>query len=1057
VWFLHKALRTHGYDQTIREPLWGKPLNTVSWEVGDVVVPFSQSQKSDMEDTDVLDTRDCFGRIAAEAKDPSPSPRPRGRKADTVLVEFIDPTFGRAVGVMNALEDASDSAIEVRRVSVDRLQHGYGGLGQFGVFKTDADAIKKSIPDTKLHTELSLHARGSDAESPKSASVVINSRLRAEIEGVSCLDPISIQSVAKTCEKQPSVCSSAFSSGLCDAIISAVNLAEQNVKMGKVNDRMGVAVSSLGLLSSILCKGLLSVGDESAPPTEDSEMYHEDEDLNLSAVLAEASLPLYDGSAIIAEGRRPSNAARADPLDILAARRARARGPLFRARARHNNSTSPRSPRDELNIDGEAHADTRIAICNGLLRNSLPWLEACLRLSDDRSKAKAGSESLLSRMTNARDEHGMSLLLLAITFGCSRDIVHRLILSEANISKTEITAAAVSNQPHLLSILLQHAVCPTQLIESLHVSPEVAAVFRDAEAKQKIHEQALRRKAEAFLSTLIVSLCRLANTCRPRSPRVQRFGRAASEALVGNVLLRALFENQRKALAAASPRRRKHSGSAQLLSDDSERLSLTTGAPWGTGDSEVFASASAMSPNHGILLGLPGQFFSSDGFQDGSPQERHDRLSALLSLVEALLWSNDEDSAAAGLTILRTLLEGITLSDLSCEIDRYGLRDLMSAHELIAGRHLADIKSRVDNTKALQTDSEVTRDGSRANKKRPRQHLAASTPSADDGVVRCPKSHVAELHLTKHSSFRCDLCGKGVLRDRPMHGCRECDWDACETCTNKVEGGIVKWGHILELAEACRKVLDDTEGVHTPADDADGMKMDESFDSSTKTSARPDFSTLARQLRLRDESSLADVALNMESSDRMTNHEFVTFALPALHSALVDTHGVTGNDRFCFKALESFSDLVESAASAEAPGDDDMSVDEIHAQDDEVGMADSYGRAPLVLANRVPSVALRRMQDILSFSENMSVLHVLWDKNPDGALMSFNGSRLKSLTKPIEVKLSPWRPPHVAALSVAAEDTTVFVEPLVPSTELERHVIRAGTIENEKYLSFCRR
>jgi len=134
------------------------------------------------------------------------------------------------------------------------------------------------------------------------------------------------------------------------------------------------------------------VGDESAKPGEDSEMYHEDEDLNLSAVLAEASLPLYDGSAIIAEGRRPSNAARADPLEILAALRFRARGPLFQARARHNNSTSPRSPRDELNIDGEAHADTRIAICNGLLRNSLSGLEACLRLSDDRSKAKAGFE-----------------------------------------------------------------------------------------------------------------------------------------------------------------------------------------------------------------------------------------------------------------------------------------------------------------------------------------------------------------------------------------------------------------------------------------------------------------------------------------------------------------------------------------------------------------------------------------------------------------------------------------------------------------------------------------
>jgi hypothetical protein len=543
----------------------------------------------------------CFGRIAAEMKDPSSSPRSRSRKSDTVLVEFIDPAFGRAVGVMTALEEATDSAVEVRRVPIDKLQHHSGGLIQGAAFKADSYATKDPVSGTEVHAETCHHSGGS-IDSPKAASIVINSRLRSEIEGVSCLDPTSIQSVAKACEKQPSLCNSAFSSGLCDAILSAVSLAEQSAKKGKVNDGMGVAVSSLGLLSSILCKGLLSVEDEEAAShAEDSEMYEDDDEyLNLSAVLTEASLPVYDGSAVSSEGRRSSNAARSDPLGTLAARRIG--GPLLRARARHNNSTGPRSPRDELNIDGEAHADTRVAVTNGLLRNSLPWLEACLQLPDDRSKAKAGPESLLSRITNARDEHGMSLLLLAITFGCSKEIVHHLIHSEATISKTEITAAAVSNQPSLLSVLLQHSVCPKQGMESLQVSTEVAAVFREAESRQKIQEQALRRKTESFLSTLIVSLCHLASTCHHRSVRVQRFGRAVTEALVGNVLLRALFENQRKASGASSPRRRKHGSSTQLMSDDSERLSLSLGgAPWSTGDSEVLTSASAMSPNHGTV------------------------------------------------------------------------------------------------------------------------------------------------------------------------------------------------------------------------------------------------------------------------------------------------------------------------------------------------------------------------------------------------------------------------------------------------------------------------
>ncbi|MEM7316915.1 MAG: hypothetical protein AAF497_27605, partial [Planctomycetota bacterium] len=238
--------------------------------------------------------------------------------------------------------------------------------------------------------------------------------------------------------------------------------------------------------------------------------------------------------------------------------------------------------------------------------------------------------------------------------------------------------------------------------------------------------------------------------------------------------------------------------------------------------------------------------------------DRQVLISVLLSLAETLLWSNDEDSVAAGLTILHATLEGTPLSDLSCEIERYGLRDLMSAHELIAGRHIAEIKNRLSNTKKSKADSEAVAEASRTNKKRPRQHLATCTPCADDGVVLCPKSHVAERHLTKHSSFRCDLCGKGVQRDRPMHGCRECDWDACETCTNQVEGGIVKWGYILELAVTCRKLLDgQPEGNASTS--AAVMNVDETFDDS-KVSALPDFETLASRLRSREKDSAGELA-----------------------------------------------------------------------------------------------------------------------------------------------------------------------------------------------------
>ena len=914
VWFLHKALRTHGYDQTTLKPLMGRPLNTTSWEVGDIVVPLSQKKGKESEVSTVAPG--CFGRIAAESKESaSTSSRSRGRKTDTVLVEFIDPEFGIATGVMNALEDSLDSAVEVRRVPIDRLQFGNCGFDQSDVFKRDEDEDMKPTADNILYAE-------------QCTPVVINSKLRAEIEGVSCLDPASIQSVASMCDKQPSLCASAFSSGLCDAIFSGLNLAEEAAKKGKVTDRMGVAVSSLGLLSSILCKGLLTTDAEPASTEEDIEICQDDE-MNLSAILAEASFPAYDRSAVSESRRSSSNHPLLDPLEILSARRlnpSRARGTMFRERTRHQNSANVRSSSDGLNSDGDALADTRVATHNGLLRNNLPWLKACLHVPLEQSKTKSGAESLLSRMINGRDEHGMSLLLLAVTFGCSKEIVHHLIVSEANITKTEITSAAVSNQPHLLSMLLQHSMCPNQLIESLRVSPEVAAVFEAAKAKQKIQEEALHRKADEFLSTFVVSLCRLANTCFSKSARIQRFGQGAWRALVGNVLLRALHESQRKAQATSSPRRRKHAGSTHHLSDpDSERLSLSHSAPWSTGDSEVFASASAMSPNHGVLLGLPAQFFT-EGFLAGPPEGRQSRLSILLTFIECLLWSNDEDSVAAGLTVLHTLLKGISIADLSSEMERYGLKDLMSAHELIAERHLADIRSRLKNAKAIEKDSDTGADGARANKKRTRQQVASSTPSTGDGVVMCPKNHVAEIHLTKHSSFRCDLCGKSVQRDRPMHGCRECDWDACEACTDQVEGGIVKWETIIELAVSCRKLLEETND-----DSDDRMNVDKVYDGWSKAPVTPDFSDLVLRLRLRDDSALPDLASKMATSDQMTNHEFVSFVLPALHAALVETQGTSGSEDFCFKALEALTDFVESSARAEVSGDDDsrMLVEEI--------------------------------------------------------------------------------------------------------------------------------
>jgi hypothetical protein len=1010
--------------------------------------------------------RDCFGRIVAETKDSLSSTPVRGRR-NTVLVEFAETSFGFATGVLNgASEIASTPSLQVRRIPIVKLQYPDNYFGHFDS-KNEFDPINQSMSDARLNAE-QVRVTGCDdgvdegeesdrASLPKAAAFFINSKLRSEIEAVSCLDPTAIQSVARTCEKRPSLSASVFESGLCDAILSAVSMAEQNVTQGNINDGMRAAVSSLGLLSSILCKRLLSANDEEESAIKEWEETDQDADSSLSNAVAAAT----NSGAVPTEEDMISETVGSEVLDSSPSRRmlheaaissARQRGHMFRTRTRHINSTSSRSAKDEWNTDRQAPSDARSLIYNGLLMNSLQWVKAGLQSAHDGTKTNEGLESL----SNARDKDGMPLLLLAVLLGCSTEVVHHVLLSDAIIGKTEIQVAALTNQPNLLAVLLQqHSVGPKQLIESLQVSPEVAAIFEAAEARQKIQKQTLCRKADMFASTLIVRLCRLGIVCRSGNARIRCFGRAVSEALVGNVLLRALHGNQQKALAAASPRRRKHGGSAQPAPDsESERLSLSD--PWSVSDSEVYASAAAMSPKHGVLLVCPGRFFCN-GFLCGPPQAQNDRLSVLLSFVESLLWSKEKEDAAAGLTILRSLLVNVPLVNISPEIERYGLADLISTQELIAGQRLADIKSRQIKTKTiLESTSEAMADGNRANKKRPRGHLAANTSNACD-VVLCPKSHVAELHLTKHSSFRCDICGKGVLRDRPMHGCRECDWDACEKCMDQNEGGTVKWGCIMELTAACRKMLENSDAALRSSVGLNRMNLEESLEDCRRYVGCRDFSRLARQLRLQDESALTDLASKMESSDHMTNHEFVCFILPALHAALVDKRGATPQkDRFCLHAIRTFTAFDEEKPQASPRIDDDshMSIDDIPSYEDDhddESMGDTSLRENVALVNGVPSSALRRLQDILAFSENMRVLHAFRGEKKDSKSISPAGSSLQSLVQPIELHISPINAPETAS------DSTVFVEPLLPTKELQLHVIRSCRILDPSYLAFCRR
>ena len=89
-------------------------------------------------------------------------------------------------------------------------------------------------------------------------------------------------------------------------------------------------------------------------------------------------------------------------------------------------------------------------------------------------------------------------------------------------------------------------------------------------------------------------------------------------------------------------------------------------------------------------------------------------------------------------------------------MDRFDFSELISFHEVFATNRLSQISAHIVSPGIAQNDNQ-----------RHTNVEADCTPSGKTGTVLCPRRHPAALHITRHSSFRCDLCGKAVERGRP--------------------------------------------------------------------------------------------------------------------------------------------------------------------------------------------------------------------------------------------------------------------------------------------------
>ena len=332
-------------------------------------------------------------------------------------------------------------------------------------------------------------------------------------------------------------------------------------------------------------------------------------------------------------------------------------------------------------------------------------------------------------------------------------------------------------------------------------------------------------------------------------------------------------------------------------------------------------------------------------------------------------------------------------------------------------------------------------------------------------LVVCPKKHTAVLHITKHSSFRCDICKNGVERGRPMHGCRECDWDACEDCTDKAESGIVKFTAIQDLASECLLLLNSRD-LSCSQDERVFALMSSIPDSNNIGTLKG----LAMRLLERDQVAVRQLSPMLDSSGSVTMHQFLSILLPSIHAALMDSspaclssngYPLRLSPRYKKAKLGGIGRETDEPLSTDSPEErlvfanvntilqfmvlgqdvvnDPMSIEDCKpestrdhiVQDEE---PKSHSENPYLEVSVTSCELIRRIQKIISLYENLAV----WpeqSKKPSSS--NSDDSELQSLTKPIELELAASPFDKSDGRDVASISIRLKVEPLVPLHEIE--------------------
>jgi hypothetical protein len=1042
-------LRSHGYSSMV-EPIWGQPVTSETWKIGDLVVPVSSTAAGYKDDCGL-------GRIVADSSS-------HRRDSGLVTVDFASARGGpKRVKVGNLLHTT--------------FYHGVSVLGAESQPDNEDGCVFQDAPSEEEE----------DDDSSSSPSPTVNATLLKNISGVSQLDKTAMTSLLKECKTSASL-AGLFAAGLPDAILSGMDHA-------CIRDCDATSLSVLGNLSVAVARQLFNSGDTttatttttssattaispSSPPVEEniatnggdaegdntSHNSHSSRGrdfISNSVNVRDLIRDLGSGAeqrrgvllALMASARMSDESSRGSEDGTMARGRnllssfgrlsaeAAAFGfsSSFPLQGGDESHSSPPPPPVELSpspttllssvLRGSSttpsgstqrrsiSSSTKSLIHDGLLLNNPSWVKKALH---------AGADA-----KSARDDDDVPLLKLAISLGCVPTILSTLIKSGTPVTEDDLQTAALTNQPLALSLLLRHAVYTIGSIDTEQCTPAVLATLASATEKQRRQEETMRRAAGDFAAELLRKFVTLA--LKYRTEEKKAHAQHTSDTLVGDVLLHAMHYSQGNQAAAS------------LGSED--------------GRIPAFHRAGVTNTPQSLLEALPESVIRL-GLGEESSNNDDEALTTYLRLTEQYMWSKNMRDAAVGLTLAVTLLRKAPA--LCEEMARFGIKELAHHHVLLADEALADIA------------------------------LPESTPP----VVKCPQRHTTILHLTRHSSFRCDLCGKGVEQNKPMHGCRECDWDACESCTDKAEGGLVKWGHIRNLAV-----------------EAGGMVDDEGEDTNDE-GEQAELGMVCRAILERDVRAVELLRGMLDVPGRVTLFEFASCVLPSLYFAMVgERNGMRRNDvnlsrmkptrRRCKKPRVGLrrrgkSSVVKRlgneggylmdwsvfmAASVKAlilkrdervsnnalnrKDSDDVEESEVEpiaemqmeGHDDADSDDNTEERNPNTKDKSAIPEVLRRLHTILAFYERV----IVSQHNARNSEVK-NGGELQSLLLPFEIEFQ--KSNHKASTadilrqSESGTDLTgsvVHVEPLMPIAELQRHILRTCRIPIPSYTRYCHR